>query len=62
MIIDENSIEESSEVSEFSDVSQSSKEDIVINKVHIVISEVFDLDYLENNYILSDYKENLIEV
>lgn len=54
MIIDDNSIEES---------SQSSNEDIIINQVHIVIiNKALDLDYLENNYILSDYKENLIEV
>ena len=57
MIIDDNSIEESSQS------SQSSNEDIIINQVHIVIiNKALDLDYLENNYILSDYKENLIEV
>jgi len=77
MIIDHNSIESSHNTSSITSshshpqLCHNSKNDIVIEIPENVYSKknkddinctLLDLDYLENNYILCDYKENLIEV
>jgi len=69
MVIDHNSIE-SSESSDSSSSHSLHSKNIVIEVPENVYSKkkddinctLLDLDYLENNYILCDYKENLIEV
>lgn len=67
MVIDHNSIESSDSSSSHSLHSKN----IVIEVPENVYSKknkddinctLLDLDYLENNYVLCDYKENLIEV
>ena len=73
MIIDHNSIESFHNTSSItsSHSHRYSKNDIVIEVPENVYSKknkddinctLLDLDYLENNYVLCDYKENLIEV
>jgi len=73
MIIDHNSIESFHNTSSItpSHSHRHSKNDIVIEVPENVYSKknkddinctLLDLDYLENNYVLCDYKENLIEV
>jgi len=44
-------------------VIQVSEKNVYIKKnKHDILCTLLDLDYLENNYSLCDYKENLIEV